>query len=70
MMNETTAKLTMPWIPVGHPDYKWTSGADVQSTWHRYTGWTPPSGNWLKPIERPDDTRLYDARVPVFVRVK
>ena len=34
-----------PWIPVGHPDFKWTSGADVQATWHRYTGWTPPSAN-------------------------
>ena len=36
------AKLTMPWIPVGHPEYKWTSGADVQATWRKY-GWTPPS---------------------------
>lgn len=36
---------TTPWIPVGHPDFKWTSGADVQATWHRYTGWTPPSAN-------------------------
>lgn len=35
-------KKTMPWIPVGHPDFKWTSGADVQATWRRY-GWTPPS---------------------------
>jgi hypothetical protein len=34
-----------PWIPVGHPDLRWTSGADVQATWHRYTGWTPPSAN-------------------------
>jgi hypothetical protein len=37
------AKKTMPWVPVGHPDFKWRSGADVQATWHRYTGWTPPS---------------------------
>lgn len=35
-------KRTDPWIPVGHPDFKWTSGADVQATWRRY-GWTPPS---------------------------
>ena len=41
-MSETKAKKTMPWVPVGHPDYKWTSGADVQATWRRY-GWTPPS---------------------------
>ena len=36
------AKRTDPWIPVGHPDFKWTSGADVQKTWRKY-GWVPPS---------------------------
>jgi len=36
------AKRTDPWIPVGHPDFVWTSGADVQKTWRKY-GWTPPS---------------------------
>jgi hypothetical protein len=40
-----------PLIPVGHPDFKWTSGADVQATWHRYTGWTPPSANHPQPPE-------------------
>lgn len=45
----TNAKLTMPWIPVGHPDYKWTSGADVQSTWRKY-GWTPPSEKMTPPV--------------------
>jgi hypothetical protein len=35
-------KRTDPWIPVGHPDFKWTSGADVQKTWRKY-GWVPPS---------------------------
>ena len=35
-------KRTLPWVGVGHPDYKWTSGADVQATWRKY-GWTPPS---------------------------
>jgi hypothetical protein len=44
-------KTTLPLIPVGHPDYKWRSGADVQATWHRYTGWTPPSGSWVKPLQ-------------------
>jgi hypothetical protein len=38
----TDPKKTMPWIPVGHPDFKWTSGADVQALWRKY-GWTPPS---------------------------
>ena len=37
-----SAKRTDPWIPVGHPDFKWTSGADVQKTWRKY-GWVPPS---------------------------
>ncbi len=33
---------TIPWIPVGHPDFKWSSGSDVQALWRKY-GWTPPS---------------------------
>lgn len=33
-------KRTEPTIPVGHPDFVWTSGADVQRTWRRF-GWTP-----------------------------
>lgn len=31
-----------PLVPIDHPDFRWTSGADVQSTWRKY-GWTPPS---------------------------
>jgi hypothetical protein len=42
------AKKTTPWIPVGHPAFKWTSGADVQSLWRKY-GWTPPSENMTPP---------------------
>jgi hypothetical protein len=61
-------KKTLPLVPVGHPNYKWTPGADVQATWHRYTGWTPPSGRWLKPIERVED--FTTQRVPAFVRIK
>lgn len=38
-----------PWVPVGHPDFKWTSGADVQATWRKY-GWTPPSDGKTPPI--------------------
>ena len=34
------AKRTEPLIPVGHPNYQWTPGADVQATWRRY-GWIP-----------------------------
>ena len=42
-MNELKySKRSDPWIPVGHPDYKWTSGADVQATWRKH-GWVPPS---------------------------
>jgi len=39
---------TTPWIPVGHPDFKWSSGADVQTLWRKY-GWTPPSEKMLPP---------------------
>lgn len=35
-------RKTLPRVPVGHPDFKWTAGADVQATWRRY-GWVPPS---------------------------
>lgn len=31
-----------PMIPVGHPEFIWTAGADVQRTWRKY-GWVPPS---------------------------
>lgn len=43
------SKKTIPWIPVGHPDYKWTSGADVQATWRKY-GWVAPSGQPSMPV--------------------
>jgi hypothetical protein len=33
-------KRTEPIIPVGHPNFVWTTGADVQATWRRY-GWLP-----------------------------
>ena len=49
------AKKTLPWIPVGHPDYKWTSGADVQALWRRY-GWVPPSGVAAAPVVREAQT--------------
>lgn len=39
---------TMPLVPVGHPDFKWTSGADVQTTWRKY-GWAPPSEKMTPP---------------------
>ena len=41
-------KKTLPWIPVGHPDFKWTTGADVQALWRKY-GWTPPSEGMTPP---------------------
>lgn len=44
-------KRTEPWIPVGHPEYKWSSGADVQATWRKY-GWVPPTGQPSTPILR------------------
>lgn len=53
------AKKTLPLIPVGHPDYKWTSGADVQATWRKY-GWVAPSGQPSVPV-------LREAAEPVWV---
>ena len=48
-MSETDRKLKtldskkgVPWVSIHHPDFKWTSGADVQATWRKY-GWVPPS---------------------------
>lgn len=49
-------KKTIPWIPVGHPEFKWTSGADVQKTWRKY-GWTPPSEKkipFVEPVKEPE----------------
>jgi len=45
-------KKTMPLIPVGHPDFKWTSGADVQALWRKY-GWTAPSEGRAAPPPPP-----------------
>lgn len=55
-------KKTMPWIPVGHPEYKWTSGADVQALWRKY-GWTPPSGVSAAPL-------LIESKAPEWVVVR
>lgn len=46
------SRRTLPSIPVGHPQYKWTSGADVQATWRRF-GWTPPSATRTKFFDEP-----------------
>lgn len=29
-----------PIVPAGHPEFRWTPGADVQATWRRF-GWQP-----------------------------
>lgn len=56
------AKRTDPWIPVGHPDFKWTSGADVQATWRRY-GWTPPS-------EKRDTPPFIEVKEPKWMQMR
>ena len=61
-MNDNLHK-TMPWIPVGHPDFKWTSGADVQALWRKY-GWTPPSEGRATPPPLPSLPE------PVFVTLR
>jgi hypothetical protein len=55
------AKRTDPWIPVGHPDFKWTSGADVQATWRKY-GWVPPSE--MKPPV------VFESKEPEWIAVR
>jgi hypothetical protein len=57
----SNAKRTDPWIPAGHPDFKWTSGADVQATWRKY-GWVPPTE--LKPAP------MFVEKTPEWVAVR
>ncbi len=47
-------KVTKPWIPVGHPKFKWSSGSDVQALWRKY-GWTPPSEKMTPPPVVPQE---------------
>ena len=56
------SKRTTPWIPVGHPEFKWTSGSDVQALWRKY-GWTPPSGVAAAPL-------LIESKQPEWVSVR
>lgn len=58
---EHQVKKTMPWVPVGHPDFRWTSGADVQATWRKH-GWTPPSSG-REPVN-------VDVRTPEWAKVR
>jgi hypothetical protein len=44
-----THKRTDPWIPVGHPNFKWTEGSDVQALWRKY-GWVPQSELHQEPL--------------------
>lgn len=46
-------RLTMPTIPATDPRFKWTPHGDVQATWHRLTGWTPPSAKRTQFYEEP-----------------
>jgi hypothetical protein len=63
------AKKTVPWVPVGHPDYKWAQGADVQATWRKY-GWTPPSEQpATPPSEQPATPVLRKPAQLVLVQV-
>lgn len=47
-------RRTDPLVPVGHPDYHWTNGADVQATWRKY-GWVPPTELRQRPEDRKSD---------------
>jgi hypothetical protein len=59
-------KVTKPWIPVGHPKYRWTSGADVQALWRKY-GWAPPSEKMTPP---PVEQKEEPSWIGVVRRVK
>ena len=56
----SNAKRTNPFVPVGHPDFKWTTGSDVQATWRKY-GWTPPSEG--KPAPPPEKVMMWEQPV-------
>lgn len=56
-----TVKITHPTVPVDHPDYKWTAGADVQATWRRF-GWVPPFGNKYEPIQPKESEVVQETR--------
>ena len=45
--------MALPSIPASHPDFKWTSGADVQATWMRLTTWRPIHSNQPPKYEEP-----------------
>ena len=36
----TVSKVSLPYVPVGHPDFEWTPHGDVQRIWRR-EGWLP-----------------------------
>lgn len=58
-------KKTYPFIPVGHPEYKWSSGSDVQALWRKY-GWTPPSLKMTPPPPEKEPVEIQNR----FRRVK
>ena len=43
----------LPSLPSNHPDFVWTSGADVQATWMRLTNWRPIYTNQPPKYEEP-----------------
>lgn len=46
-------RRTNPTVSSSDPRFKWHAGADVQATWHRLTGWTPPSAGRTEFFEEP-----------------
>jgi hypothetical protein len=56
----------LPTVPAGHPDFVWTSGADVQATWMRLTNWRPIYTNQPPKYEEP----VREARVTVLAELR
>lgn len=59
-------RKTLPTIPASDPRFVWTSGSDVQATWRRLTGWTPPSAGrtqfFDEPVRKPGHLRAVGSR--------
>jgi len=53
--------IVYPTVPVGHPDYKWTTGGNVQATWKRF-GWTPPSEGRVPPTFK-EEPKMFNPQI-------
>ena len=50
------ATRCLPTVPASDPNFKWTSGSDVQATWMRLTTWRPIYTNQPPKYIEPKET--------------